>query len=427
MSESMKAGNQVRLFLLTVLIGAFAGAVVWCFLKAVSLGTTLIWEIIPSGTGTRFILPALCAAGGLITGVIHHFAGNYPDELDVVLYKVKQEKHYDYHHLAAMLACAFLPLVFGSSVGPEAGLAGIIAALCYWVGDNVTFARNYSALYSAVGEAVTLGQLFHSPLFGIFAVEESPDEEALGREPMPRIWKLVLYALSTAASFGAVALLNFLFGKAMGGFPSFSEVSVSAKDYLLLVLYFAIGFLMYLVYEGSEHVLEKVSRIIPGIVRETLCGMLIGITGLFVPFVLFSGEEQMAELMERFREFTPLFLIGVALLKLVLTSFCLKFGMKGGHFFPLIFACACMGYALSMLFFEDPASHAAFTAAIVTAAALGAQLKKPVAVSFLLLLCFPVRLLFWIFLSAALGGALAKRIQVRKSLKASEYCCNKQL
>ena len=99
----------------------------------------------------------------------------------------------------------------------------------------------------------------------------------------------------------------------------------------------------------------------------------------------------------------------------MLTSFCLKFGMKGGHFFPLIFACACMGFALSMLLFEDPGSHAAFTAAIVSAAALGAQLKKPVAVSFLLLLCFPVRLLFWIFLSAALAGALAKRIGMRRN------------
>ena len=414
MSESMKAGNQVRLIVLTVLTGAFAGAVVWCFLKAVSLGSALIWEVIPQGTGTRFILPALCAAGGLITGVVHHFSGNYPDELSVVLYKVKKEKHYDYHHFPAILASAFLPLVFGASVGPEAGLAGIIAALCYWVGDNVTFAKNYSALYSAVGEAVTLGQLFHSPLFGIFAVEESPDEEASYGEPMPRIWKLALYALSTAAGFGPVALLSFLFGKAMGGFPSFSEVSVSAKDYILLVLYFAVGFLMYIIYEGSEHVLEKVSLVIPGIVRETLCGMIIGITGILVPFVLFSGEEQMAELMERFREYTPLFLIGAALLKLVLTSFCLKFGMKGGHFFPLIFACACVGFALSMLFFEDPGSHAAFTAAIVTATALGAQLKKPVAVSFLLLLCFPVRLLFWIFLSAALGGALAKKIGERR-------------
>ena len=76
MSGSVKAGNQMRLFILTLLTGAFAGAIVWCFLKAVSFGTILIWEVIPSGTGTRFILPALCAAGGLITGVIHHFAGN---------------------------------------------------------------------------------------------------------------------------------------------------------------------------------------------------------------------------------------------------------------------------------------------------------------------------------------------------------------
>ena len=425
MSYLKQWGNQVRMIILTVLVGSFAGAVVWCFLKAVSFGTTLIWETIPSGSGNRFIIIALCAAGGLITGIVHHFAGNYPDELGTVIEKVKHEKHYDYHHMIAMLICSFFPLVCGASVGPEAGLTGIIAALCYWVGDNVTFARNHSALYSALGEAVTLGQLFHSPLFGILAVEEPSEEkeseertsegelicdESLRESSMPRMWKLALYSLSTAASFGAVALLNLLFGKAMSGFPSFSEVSIDTKDYIFLVLYIAVGFGMYLLYEGSEHVLDKVSGIIPGIMRETLCGVLIGVIGILLPFILFSGEEQMAELMDRFQEYTPLFLIGMALLKILLTSFCLSFGMKGGHFFPLIFACTCMGFGLAALFFENPSSHIVFAAGIVTAATLGAQLKKPLAVSFLLLLCFPVRFLFWLFLSAALSGALAKRL-----------------
>jgi hypothetical protein len=44
---------------------------------------------------------------------------------------------------------------------------------------------------------------------------------------------------------------------------------------------------------------------------------------------------------------------------------------------------------------------------VITAAALGAQLKKPLAVTVLLLLCFPPRFLLWGFLSAAIGSALA--------------------
>ena len=147
---------------------------------------------------------------------------------------------------------------------------------------------------------------------------------------------------------------------------------------------------------------------VPVVWRETACGAVIGLTGLLVPMVLFSGEEQMAELMESFGGYTPWFLIGISLLKLVVTAFCLRFGMKGGHFFPLIFACVCMGFGLAMLVFPDPESHIAFAAAVVTAATLGAQMKKPLAVSVLMLLCFPPRLMFWIFPAAAIGGRLGQ-------------------
>ncbi|MBQ3381599.1 MAG: hypothetical protein IJG58_07545, partial [Oscillospiraceae bacterium] len=55
-----------------------------------------------------------------------------------------------------------------------------------------------------------------------------------------------------------------------------------------------------------------------------------------------------------------------------------------------------------------------FAAGVVTSATLGAQLKKPLAVSVLMLLCFPARLLFWIFLAAATGGRLAQLIDDKR-------------
>ena len=122
----------------------------------------------------------------------------------------------------------------------------------------------------------------------------------------------------------------------------------------------------------------------------------------------------MAELIEKNGGYGILFLVGICLLKLVMTSFCLQFGMKGGHFFPLIFACTCMGYALGMLFYAGSAEHAAFAAGMITAAALGAQLKKPLAVTVLLLLCFPARFLLWGFISAAVGSGLSGMLEKRK-------------
>ena len=405
--------NWLQVLLLTVLLGAFAGLVIWGFLKLVALCTGLVWDTVPALAGGRKITILLCALGGLAAGILRKIFGDYPESLDTVMGKIKKEHHYSYHPMPAMLLCAFLPLVLGARVGPEAGLAGIIAALCYWVGDNVTFAKQNMELYSRVGEAVTLGQLFHSPLFGILAVEE--EERQLVPERMPKGWRLLLYALSTASAFAVVWLLNSLFGKAMAGFPSFSEVPVSTADGVLALVYIPVGCLIFLFYAGCEEAMEKAAKILPPILKETLCGLIIGLVGLICPMVLFSGEEQMAQLIENNGGYGILFLAGICLLKLVMTSFCLQFGMKGGHFFPLIFACTCMGYALGTFFFAGSAGHAAFAAGVITAAALGAQLKKPLAVTVLLLLCFPPRFLLWGFISAAVGSGLAGILEKSKN------------
>jgi len=399
--------NTAAMVLLTLCLGATVGLVLWLFLRAAALGVSFVWKMLPARTGGRWVTVPLCAAGGCLVGLLHRKYGDYPEELDVVLGKVKREKHYDYRPMLVMLLCALLPLVFGSSVGPEAGLTGIIAALCCWIGDNVSFAGQNAALYSELGEAVTLGQIFHMPLFGIFAVDETPDTGGQNFT-MPRISRLIYYGLSAAASIFVIAGLNHLFHTSMEGFPSFAEVSVSVKDYALLLLYIPAGILLYLLYKGAEEVFDKAAERIPAVAREAACGAVIGLVGLAAPMVLFSGEEQMAELMNTWGDYLPWMLIGICILKIVMTGFCLRFGMKGGHFFPLIFACTCMGIGLAMLIFAEPESHIVFAAGIVTASAIGAQMKKPMAVSILLMLCFPVRMLFWIFLAAALGGRLAQ-------------------
>jgi H+/Cl- antiporter ClcA len=405
--KNTKFKNNSAMLILTLCLGAVVGLVLWLFIQAISLGVSFIWDRLPAYFGARWVMVPICAFGGCLVGILHKRYGDYPEELDIVLGKVKREKHYDYHPMLVMLICALLPLIFGSSVGPEAGLTGIIAGLCYWIGDNVSFAKQNAALYSELGEAVTLGQVFHMPLFGILAVEETPQDD--GQPPaMPKFSKLVYYGLAAAASVLVIKGLNTLFNTSLEGFPAFNDVTISMKDYAMVLLYVPVGVLLYLLYEGVEKVTKRGADHIPVILRETACGIVIGLVGLAFPVVLFSGEEQMAELINDWGSYGPWILIGISLLKIVMTAFCLRFGMKGGHFFPLIFACTCMGIALAMLVFAQPADHIVFAAGVVTAATLGAQMKKPIAVSILMLLCFPARLLFWIFLAAALGGRLAQ-------------------
>lgn len=405
-----KTVNTSKLAVFTALLGACAGMVIWCFLKAVAVCTGFIWDALPEKTGVSFLPLLFCILGGLLTGILHKRFGDYPEELQVVMGKIQKDKHYDYHPMSVMLVCAFLPLICGASVGPEAGLTGVIAALCYWVGDNVTFAKQNTEMISQIGEAVTLSQLFHSPLFGIMAVEESPvDGQEAVPSPMSRGNKLLFYGISTAAGFLAAEVLNKIFGPAMGGFPSFSEAPMETGDYLMLLLYIPAGLLLYVLFERCEQLTVRLSQRIPVVIRETVCGLVIGIIGILVPMAMFSGEEQMGELMETFASYSPFFLLGICLLKILMTTFCINLGMKGGHFFPLIFACTCMGFALAgFVFAANPSPHAAFAAAAVTGTVLGAQLKKPLAAVLLLLLCFPAGTLFWIFLCVVIGKSVAE-------------------
>ncbi len=410
---SRQASNTIKMILFTALLGAVAGAVTWAFLKAVSVCTELIWGAIPVRTGLPFLMIPVCAAGGLAAGLLRKRCGDYPEDLQTVMGKVKKNKYYDYRPILVILISAFLPLVFGSSVGPEAGLTGVITALCYWIGDNVTYAKNHASLFSQMGEAVTLGQLFHAPLFGILMVEEEPGLPD-AKTALSKAQKFLLYGISTAAALLTAGLLGHFFGKAMEGFPRFSEVTIEAQDYVLLLVYIPVGFLLFLFFEFCEKLTKAAAERIPAVVREMICGAVIGLAGILLPMVIFSGEEQMGELMTTFGAYTPWFLIGFCLLKILMTAFCIRFGLKGGHFFPLIFACTCMGFGLAGLFFAESAGHVVFAAGIVTAATLGAQLKKPLAVTLLMLLCFPVTFLFWGFLAAAVGGFLGKLVEKRK-------------
>ncbi|MCR4605935.1 MAG: chloride channel protein, partial [Eubacterium sp.] len=327
----------------------------------------------------------------------------------VVMGKIKKEKTYSYKMMLPLLVMAFLPLVFGGSIGPEAGLTGIIAALCYWVGDNVRYAREQKKRYSEIGEALTLGVIFHAPLFGIFAVEEDTEE---GEAPtLPKLPKLVLYGIAIGAAFLIAMLLTHFFGAASEGLPRLTDYGAQVSDYLLILAYIPIGIILYLFFELSEKITKIISKPIPVILRSTIGGVLIGVAGMLVPITIFSGEEQMGELATTFASYAPWFLIAVAFLRCFLTTWSINFGFKGGHFFPVIFSCVCLGFGIAMLIFSDgAASHVVFAAGVLTATALGAQLKKPIAVAMLLLLMFPVRMILVIFLAATIGSMIGKKV-----------------
>lgn len=411
-----KIKNQLYLAVFCALIGAFAGAIIWGFLKTMAEGMAFIWEWVPGRVSIPYYTIIVCTVGAALIGLFRKKYGDYPEELSVVLGKVKREKRYEYKNMLVMLLAALFPLVLGSSVGPESGLAGIIVGLCYWAGDNLKFAHKNAKEYSEIGMAVTLSVLFHSPLFGIFAVEETEEEDPVFQ--LSRSSKLFVYGLALAAGTGIYMALSSVFGAGLSGFPSFLAVEPKGKDFLMLGVYIIAGCVLAKFYEITHHAGQVAAGKIPGILREAIGGLCLGAAGTLVPAVMFSGEEQMAELMTEYTYYLPWMLIGVAFLKVLLTNICIQMGLKGGHFFPVIFAGVCLGYGIAMCAFSESAGHVVFAAAIVTATMLGGTMKKPLAVTMLLLICFPVKMFVWILLAAAVGSkclSIGKKGEAKRS------------
>lgn len=408
---------KVKLPVFCAVIGAIVSIIFWLFLFAIKWGIELIWNVLPGEFTRLSVYPLIvCTAGGLIIGLIRRAAGDYPEDMMTVFGKLKADKTYPYRKLPMLFICALLPLIFGSSVGPEAGMVGLIVALCCWAGDSMKFAKSESEYYSRMGAEVTLSILFRSPLFGLLDVEEdvSETDKTSGGQELTGLLKIVLYCVAAGAAFGMFWLMNTLFGKVSEGFPTFDLVSAQRADYMLFVIYLICGIILGLFFERSERIFHMAGQKLPPVIKEMTAGLILGAVACVLPVIRFSGEEQMGILIEDYAKYAPLAMIGIAFLKIIMTNLCISFGLKGGHFFPLIFSAVCLGFGVSLMIFPQDVSHATYAAAIVSAGTLGVTLKKPLAVSMLLLLCFPAGYLLWIVPSAAICAWAGRLIEDRK-------------
>ena len=405
--------NNLVYYIFCGFSGAVISAIVWLFLKLMSLGINLIWEQIPSGLNFSYYPLLVCTIGGILIGVYQKLSKAVPDELDEVMKKVKRDKYYPYNKVILLCISALLPLLFGGSIGPEAGLTGVIVGLCYWAGSHMKDARNRIPDLMQTGISATLSAVFYAPLFGLAAA----NEERLDSSEAPentRASKPISNIIAVLCAVGVLFLLNTTFGGTMG-LPRIGGYDITNTERLWgvpLALLGAVFGLLFIVFSKiSEKIFSFIGSKCGVIISTTLGGAILGIVGTYFPLVMFSGEEGITEMKDSFGEFAPWLLIVTGLLKLIVTNVCIKSGWKGGHFFPVIFCGVSIGYGIALLFGLD----VAFCAAVITAGSLGTTMKKPLAVTFLLLLCFDARIIPWILLAAFVGSLIPNGFKRKKN------------
>ncbi len=378
------------------LIGSIFAFIVWLFLRAMHVGTTFIWAYIPATLDLRMYPIIICLAGGLILGLVKLKFGETLYEIDVLIKKVKNKEELQSENIIVIFISALIPIMFGGSIGPEAGLCCIIIVLCLWLTKYMSFFnKNIYEIYDAgINSVFTL--IFLAPLYGLVSPIENPGNT-----------KKKMYS-NIICIFGALLVFYILrshFGGS-SGFPYIGGYDITNFERIFAVPLAIIGSLfgvLYLIFDKyTLKLFERINFKYSVLVTCLIGGLLLGISGTFLPLTMFSGQMEMKLLIETYAAYSPLLLIVIAVVKLIITNICIKSGWKGGHFFPVIFCGFLIGCAFSLLL----DLNMGFTVAIVIASILGVLMKKPIAVALLLLLCFNPVIVPWIVVASFIGSVI---------------------
>lgn len=412
LSSGSKARNRALFIVAMIAMGSIAGAIVWCFLFVMELSISFIWEFLPSHFDFAVLPLLICLVGGIIIGFYHKYFGDYPEDLDTVLGKVKETNRYEYNNIAVYSLGALLPLIFGASVGPEAGLTGTIAGICTWVGDRMKrFGSDFRNM-TQVGVSAALSAIFTAPLFGFAApifgstsglsssVDGETDETTF---TLPKRWKILVYLCAVAGAMAVFFLLQSISGQA-GGLPHFSEINYGLIELAWTIPLILVGSLAGWFYHAFDAAALRINTLLGNrpVIKAVIGGILLGSLGIALPYTLFAGEAQISEIAETWTEMQVVVLFLTGFVKLFITAYCIRSGWKGGHFFPSIFSGVAIGLGFAALSGADPV----FCMCACTGALVGCLTKQPILTVLLLFLCFPIKGVVIMMIAAAIGSAL---------------------
>jgi H+/Cl- antiporter ClcA len=332
------------LTLIALVIGAANGLVFLGFEWIINHGTDWIWNDLTGSDDTRWrVIPLaivlsvafslLLRVGGEARWVPPHLvplgaAGGPEDAPPPTL-----------QALAVVLAVGIGSLLAGASLGPEAPLVAFAAGLGAWIAARA--APGPAGRLFVLARAGALLVAFFGSLVAL-AIPLALLAQRTKRLPIPAVIGVVVAGL---AAWGMLWLIRGN-DHGFGGIP---EATVHARDYLAAFVLGVIAVGMGLLLRGCVvRLAEATVRVDHGAawwLAAAAFGAVLGVLYLIGgPTVQFSGSQGSTMLIARADDYGAWALAGIALVKLLVTSWSLSSGYRGGLVFPSVFA----GVAVSL-------------------------------------------------------------------------------
>lgn len=290
----------------------------------------------------RWIFPAICLPFSLIVGLLVKYL-HAPSSLDgsALDSLTGDTSGIDWRGLPVTVAQSFASLFSGAPIGPEGGIGALASQVAALYNDklHVPAADRSKVVFASVSSAYN--GLLENPLFtGVLATELQ--ERKANESTLP-----------ANLLGGAVGYVVFLLAGGTG-LADFLDLEPVSHFDLLDVLYIVLLALVGIVLAAITAVLMRISAAIFGrlndrpVERALAAGVVFSVVGVLAPIVMFSGEDQIAEIVGDPKHYGIAVLLVMAVGKLALLSVAFKSGFLGGPTFPSLFACICLAEGIDI-------------------------------------------------------------------------------
>jgi H+/Cl- antiporter ClcA len=346
MSGEPDAGLKTSFYLLMVyaaLFGAITSLLTVGYITLYNLGVKFFEQVSLFVLNINIWPLILLTGAGVVIGLVIKFLGQRGG-LGVAQQEYAKTGRLKPRDLPSILLQGFTALWSGAAVGPEGALVFLTGGIGTFISDRLRLQKDdvQVLVYSSIAGA--FGGFFGSPVVGaVGAVEYMFIKELnLYRHLIPGL-------LAAAVGWGVYYALLQTSYLGIYDFPNYDAPRLVDLWWAFLVGVIAglVGIMFKLIF-GILHLAFGRLKKRPVLLAIT-GGVVIGLIGSFLPLTLYSGQEQLLQIIHNPAAFGIGLLLLLVLVKSLLTSTSFATGFEGGPIFPSLFIGGTLGLALSKI------------------------------------------------------------------------------
>ena len=161
----------IKLLVFVAVLGVLSALVTFVFMALVHQGTALIWEQAAAAMGIdlRLFTILVCTIGGLLVGLLVKLFGDHSGIFAEVMLEFGKTGRFDYRNAPGIVITAFVSLIAGGSLGPEAPLADASGGMGTLLADRLKLDEQETRTMGYSGVSGMLAAFITSPFGGAIA------------------------------------------------------------------------------------------------------------------------------------------------------------------------------------------------------------------------------------------------------------------